>query len=74
MAKKSKRIVASELQGFKYFNVLTDLLKGLEDVGTERDKAGNRELFCDQYLSLLLLECDHLATSVHEAAHVTTCS
>lgn len=55
MAKKSKRIVASELQGFKYFNVLTDLLKGLEGIGTERDKAGNRELFCDQYLSLLLL-------------------
>jgi hypothetical protein len=55
VAGKSKRIRASELQGFKYFKVLDDLLERLKDVGTERDKAGNRHLFCDQYLSLLLL-------------------
>lgn len=54
-AKKSRRILAAELQGFKFFRALDELLKRLQDIGTQRDKAGNRELFCDQYLSLLLL-------------------
>src|SRR4029077_5617484 len=27
----------------------------LHSAGTQRDRAGNRRLFCDQYLSLLLL-------------------
>lgn len=55
MVRRSKRVEASELQGFKYFEMINELLKGLQDVGTQRDKSGNRELFCDQYLSLLLL-------------------
>jgi hypothetical protein len=55
MGRKSKRIEASELQGFKYFEMISVLVKRLRDVGTERDKSDNRELFCDQYLSLLLL-------------------
>lgn len=50
-----KRIKASELQGFKYFEMISELLPRLKDIGAERDKSGNRELFCDQYLSLLLL-------------------
>lgn len=43
------------IQGLKYFSALSSLLEGLHDVGTARDKAGNRDLFCDQYVSLLLL-------------------
>jgi hypothetical protein len=31
------------------------LIEQLHDVGTERDRAGNRKLFCDQYLAFLLL-------------------
>jgi hypothetical protein len=43
------------IQGLKYFSALKDLLAGLHDVGTERDKAGNRDLYFDQYVSLILL-------------------
>jgi hypothetical protein len=55
VVRKAERIQVKDLQGLKYFKILDDLLEGLEDVGTERDKAGNRNLFCDQYVSLLLL-------------------
>jgi hypothetical protein len=43
------------IQGLKYFKALTDLLGQLRDVGTARDKAGNRNLYFDQYVSLILL-------------------
>ena len=43
------------LQGFKYFDLLQPFLKELHDAGTERDRAGNRRLFFDQYASLILL-------------------
>ena len=43
------------IQGLKYFSTLKDLLKRLHEVGTARDTAGNRNLFCDQYVGLLLL-------------------
>ena len=46
---------ASQLQGFKYFERLRPLLERLRDAGCARDKAGNRELFFDQYAALLLL-------------------
>lgn len=55
MGARRRKIQASELQGFKYFKLIPELLETLRDVGTERDKAGNREFFCDHYLSLLLL-------------------
>jgi hypothetical protein len=56
MAQKRRREVrASELQGFKYFRMLTPFLERLRDVGTQRDRAGNRQLFFDQYAGLLLL-------------------
>lgn len=48
-------VVAGKLQGFKYFSLVSDLLERLRPVGTARDKAGNRELFFDQYAALLLL-------------------
>ena len=43
------------IQGLKYFSALKDLLVPLHDVGTQRDKAGNRDLYFDQYVSLILL-------------------
>src|SRR5690606_18555317 len=43
------------LQGWKYLNQLTPWLERLRPVGTARDRAGNRDFFLDQYVSLLLL-------------------
>src|SRR5215475_6314137 len=42
-------------QGFKYFRLLGPLFDHLHRAATERDRAGNRQLFYDQYASLLLL-------------------
>jgi hypothetical protein len=44
-----------DLQGFKYFRKLGPLLDRLHAAGTGRDRAGNRQLFYDQYAALLLL-------------------
>jgi Transposase DDE domain len=46
---------AKDLQGFKYFDMILPLLSRLHDAGTRHDKAGNRRLFFDQYVGLLLL-------------------
>ena len=53
--KRRTEVNAQDLQGFKYFNALLPLLERLKDVGTRRDRAGNRQLFYDQYAALLLL-------------------
>jgi hypothetical protein len=42
-------------QGFKYFRLLGPLFDHLHRAATERARAGNRQLFYDQYASLLLL-------------------
>jgi hypothetical protein len=56
MAAKTKhQLQAKDLRGFKYFKVLNPLLERLHDVGTQRDRAGNRQLCFDQYGALLLL-------------------
>jgi len=44
-----------DVQGLKYFRLLTPLLEPLHDNATARDRAGNRQLFFDQYAGLLLL-------------------
>jgi hypothetical protein len=44
-----------KLQGLKYFALIDKLLERLRSVGTDRDRAGNRLLFFDQYATLLLL-------------------
>ena len=44
-----------ELQGFKYLKQLLPLFENLHDVGCQRDKAGNRSLFYDQYCMIVLL-------------------
>ena len=46
---------ARKLSGFKYFDLIGDLFERLRPVGTARDRAGNRQLFFDQYAALLLL-------------------
>jgi hypothetical protein len=55
MSDKRKKIKESQLQGFKYFKVISTMLESLHDAGCERDIAGNRILHMDQYASLLLL-------------------
>ena len=57
MGRKSRKGVekTTKLQGLKYFQLIDDLLAGLRGQATARDKAGNRQLFCDQYIALLLL-------------------
>src|SRR6266511_2085356 len=48
-------IKVKDLQGFKYFDTILPLLARLRDAGTADDKAGNRQLFFDQYVALVLL-------------------
>jgi hypothetical protein len=55
MSKKRHKIKEHELQGFKYFKAISKMLESLGDVGCDRDRAGNRVLHMDQYISLLLL-------------------
>lgn len=51
----SESLREADVQGLKYFAKLRPLLDGLRDAGCQRDKAGNRELFMDQYCALVLL-------------------
>ena len=53
--KKRKKIESKDLEGFKHFKILAGLLEGLHDAGCERDRAGNRLLHMDQYMTLLLM-------------------
>mgnify|MGYP000509975687 CR=1 FL=1 len=53
--KRRPEVRAAELRGLKYFKVLGPLFERLHDEATQGDKAGNRQLFFDQYASLLLL-------------------
>lgn len=56
MAKRRQKTEKSlELQGFKYLKQLLPLFEELHDVGCQRDRAGNRSLFYDQYCMIVLL-------------------
>jgi hypothetical protein len=55
MSHKRHQIKEPEVQGLKYFKAICRLLTRLHDVGCQRDRAGNRLLHMDQYISLLLL-------------------
>ena len=48
-------IAQPTLQGLQYFRLLGPLFDHLHRVGTARDRAGNRQLFYDQYATLLLM-------------------
>ena len=64
---------AETLQGCKYFRLLGPLLAHLHRAATERDRAGNRQLFYDQYASLLLLYFFHpVVTSLRGLQQTTT--
>jgi hypothetical protein len=52
---KASKIRDSDIVGLKYFDRLMPLLERLHDVGTQRDRAGNRTLFFDQYCGYILL-------------------
>lgn len=69
---KSEEELKSQLQGFKYFEMINPLLKKLRGIGTDRDKSQNREFFCDQYLSLLLLYFFSPAVSSLNSLQVAT--
>jgi Transposase DDE domain len=49
------KALAPIVGGFKYLRLVGSLLQALHDEGTARDRAGNRQLFYDQYATLLLL-------------------
>jgi hypothetical protein len=51
---KAPRIDPKQLQGFKRLKHLLPLLKDLRPAGCERDKAGNRQLHYDEYVTLIL--------------------
>jgi hypothetical protein len=64
-ASKKDPIKEADLRGFKYFKKLSELLGCLHQAACQRDRAGNRLLHMDQYMSLLLLRmftpiCDSL--------------
>jgi hypothetical protein len=48
-------LAVETLQGLNYFRLRGPLCAHLRHVGTERDRAGNRQLFYAQYASRLLL-------------------
>ncbi len=53
--KPKRRITAQDVKGLRYFKSLIPLLERLHDVGTARDKAGQRQLHMDEYCILVLL-------------------
>ncbi len=57
--KRKKRIESRDVTGLKYLDRLVPLLERWHEVGTQRDKAGNRQLFMDQYCMLVLLFLFH---------------
>lgn len=54
-ARKKGEVLAKDLKGFKYFQMLGPLLERLAPAGAERDRAGNRKLHYHDYAALLLM-------------------
>lgn len=52
---RRRALAEKDVQGLKYFKLLRPLLERLHAAGTQRDRAGNRKLFFDNYGALLLL-------------------
>jgi hypothetical protein len=72
-APKRAPVPTHDLQGFKDFRVLGPLLDHLHAAGTERDRAGNRQLFYDQYATLLLWSfLSPIVTSLRSLQQATT--
>lgn len=49
------KIRSRDIQGLKYFRKIRPLLQSLHEIGTPRDRAGNRELHMDEYCVLVLM-------------------
>ena len=49
--RKKRKIEERDLKGFKYFKLLSGLLKSLHDAGCQRDRAHNRILHMDLFFS-----------------------
>jgi len=54
-ARRASPLRDRDIVGLKYFDRLMPLLERLHDVGTRRDRAGNRQLFFDHYCAYILL-------------------
>jgi hypothetical protein len=52
---KKSKLRERDIAGLKFFSRLMPLLERLHEVGAQRDRAGNRELFYDQYCAYILL-------------------
>lgn len=52
---KRKKLEAEDLTGFKYFKRLAGMIETLHDAACQRDRAHNRTLHMDQYITLLLM-------------------
>jgi len=55
ISKKRQKIRESDIQGLKYFKKLSQMLEQLHAAACQRDRAHNRILHMDQYMTLLLL-------------------
>ncbi|MFW6154645.1 MAG: hypothetical protein ACOC95_05465 [Planctomycetota bacterium] len=53
--KKRDKVKSEDLQGFKYFKILSGILESLHDAACQRDRAHNRTLHMDQYMTPLLM-------------------
>ena len=55
MAGRTKREIRDQdVQGLKCLRKIRPLLSRLRKLGTERDRAGNRRLFMDQYFGRII--------------------
>lgn len=52
---RASKIAERDIVGLKYFDRLMPLLERLHGVGTQRDRARNRQLFFDRYCAYILL-------------------
>ena len=55
MGESRRKLQDRDIRGMKYFRELKPLLQRLHEIGTQRDKAGNRALHMDDYCVLILL-------------------
>ena len=66
--KKQEKVHERDITGLKYFQDLLPLFDRLHDVGCDRNKAGNRDLFMDQYCVLILLFLFNPVVRIHQSA------
>jgi hypothetical protein len=53
--KKRDKVKSEDIIGLKYFKILAGMLETLHDASCDRDRAHNRILHMDQYVTLLLM-------------------